>query len=178
MKKILHWFLYFSITKVLYCILEFYLFKNQILQNFLYSSCYYHDLLTFLKDAIVFWSSWPSLSAVWTLAEFATSSAFNSRHFCINRFSLSWLFTSALCNFSYSILNFSRLLSPKSSCNTSWNSCSSCWNVESSKAALVLSCLKNYYKLFSLFFFFFKYYLIFNLSHFPILKTYLIFLKI
>lgn len=83
--------------------------------NFHYDFCYF---ITFFREAIVVWSSWESFKAVWTLEAFATISAFSSRHFCINRFSLSWDFFNALCNFSYSTRNFSRLLSPMSSPRT------------------------------------------------------------
>lgn len=78
----------------------------------------FNYFITFFREAIVVWSSWESFKAVWTLEAFATISAFSSRHFCINRFSLSWDFFNALCNFSYSTRNFSRLLSPMSSPRT------------------------------------------------------------
>ena len=81
--------------------------------------------LTFFREAMVVWSSCDSFKAVETLAEFATISAFNSLHFPINLFSLSCDFFNAFINFSYSTLNFSRLLSPISSPSTSWKSFSS-----------------------------------------------------
>ena len=88
------------------------------LSYFLFLLTDYLSIFTFFSEAIVVWSSWESFKAVWTFEAFATISAFNSRHFCIKRFSLSWDFFNALCNFSYSTRNFSRLLSPMSSPRT------------------------------------------------------------
>mmetsp|Transcript_22991 Transcript_22991/g.48188 ORF Transcript_22991/g.48188 Transcript_22991/m.48188 type:complete len:408 (-) Transcript_22991:172-1395(-) len=71
--------------------------------------------ISFLSDAMVFWSSWESLSAVCTLAALATISWFSSRHFLIRRFSLSCDFLRALCSFSYSTRKRSSDLSPTKS---------------------------------------------------------------
>mmetsp|Transcript_40025 Transcript_40025/g.89753 ORF Transcript_40025/g.89753 Transcript_40025/m.89753 type:complete len:286 (-) Transcript_40025:57-914(-) len=90
--------------------------------------------ICFRSVAMVFWSSWESLRAVWTLATLFTISPFNSRTFLISFFSWSWLRFRARWSFSYSMRNFSRDLSPTSCARTSWKSRSS-----ASKAAALAS---------------------------------------
>ena len=85
------------------------------------------------SDAMVFWSSCDSFSAVCTLAALETISELSSRHFLMSRFSLSCDFLSARCSFSYSCRKRSRLLSPTSSVSTSWKSRSKVSNAFDSK---------------------------------------------
>lgn len=89
--------------------------------------------ISFFNWKIVFWSSDDSLSAVCTLDALATISAFNSAHFFIKRFSFSCDLSSARCNFSYSIRNFSSCSSCDNSCSTSWNSLSSASKADEDK---------------------------------------------
>mmetsp|Transcript_44142 Transcript_44142/g.104525 ORF Transcript_44142/g.104525 Transcript_44142/m.104525 type:complete len:213 (+) Transcript_44142:2218-2856(+) len=97
------------------------------------STIFHAFSISFFSDAIVFWSSCDSFSAVCTFAAFATISWFSSRHFLINRFSLSCDFLSARCSFSYSTRKRSSDLSPTRSCSTSWKSRSSASNALPSK---------------------------------------------
>mmetsp|Transcript_28676 Transcript_28676/g.66478 ORF Transcript_28676/g.66478 Transcript_28676/m.66478 type:complete len:216 (-) Transcript_28676:8-655(-) len=104
------------------------------------ASTIFHALsISFLRLAMVAWSSLDRLRAVWTLVALDTISAFSSRHFLIKRFSLSCDFLSARWSFSYSSRKCSKDLSPMSSWRTSWKSFSRASNALDSMSLRAVS---------------------------------------
>ena len=79
------------------------------------STIFHAFSISFRSELMALLSSSLNFMADWTLAELVTNSEFNSRHFCIKRFSLSWDFNSARWSFSYSLRNLSKLRSPATS---------------------------------------------------------------
>lgn len=66
-----------------------YMYTNTHTQTYLASTIFQAFSISFLRAAMVPWSSSLSLRAVCTLAALATISAFSSRHFLCRRTSLS-----------------------------------------------------------------------------------------